>query len=47
LEDGGAPPAGIIAGFNPGNAEAPDGAVTGNVFVTSDATIQAAAGFGI
>jgi hypothetical protein len=46
-QDGGFPSAGILAGYNPNNAETPDSDVAGNVSVTSDATINAAGGYGI
>ena len=46
-ENGGAPPAGIVAGYDPGDNQTPNAQVAGNVFVTSDATINAAIGFGI
>ena len=44
---GGAPSAGILAGYNPNNAEVVDSNVEGNVSVTSDAAINAPSGFGI
>jgi hypothetical protein len=42
----GFPAAGILTGYDP-NSESPDSNVHGNVIVTSDATINAASGFGI
>ena len=46
-QDGGFPSAGILAGYNPNNAGTLDSDVAGNVGVTSDATINAAGGYGI
>ena len=46
-QDGGFPSAGILAGYNPNNAGTPDSDVAGNVSVTSEATINAAGGYGI
>ena len=46
-QDGGFPSAGILAGYNPNNAGTPNSDVAGNVSVTSDATINAAGGYGI
>jgi hypothetical protein len=41
------PPAGIIAGYFPNNAATASSSVAGDVSVTSDASITAAAGYGI
>ena len=46
-QDGGFPSAGILAGYNPNNTEMPDANVHGSVSVSSDATINAPAGYGI
>jgi large repetitive protein len=46
-QDGGFPSAGILAGYNPNNTETADANVHGSVSVSSDATINAPAGFGI
>ena len=46
-QDGGNPPAGILAGYYPNNAGTANSSVQGNVNVTSDASINAAGGLGI
>ena len=45
--DGGSRPAGILAGYEGGTTTTPNAAVFGNVTVTNDANITAAAGDGI
>ena len=47
LDGNGNPPAGIVASYYPNNSGTPDSNVAGNISVTSDATIDAAAGSGI
>jgi T5SS/PEP-CTERM-associated repeat protein len=47
LSGSGSPPSGIVAGYFPGGVGQPSSAVAGSVFVTSNATIVAAAGSGI
>ena len=48
LDTDGNPPGGIVAGYNPNNNGTYDPDVSGNVSIsTTDATIKAAAGFGI
>ena len=48
LDGGGNPPNGVVAGYNPDNNGTVNADVTGSVTIaTNDATIKAAAGFGI